>query len=87
MHKLNFEILNGLVKGSIITLLVYLVLKLYFLATGPGLGAAFAGTMEANMYLLEMVGGIILPLAILAGRKKKAERCPSSFWILKGTPG
>lgn len=72
-HKMNYEILNGLVRGCIIALLVYLVLKLYFLVTGPGVGAAFAGTMEANMYLLEMVGGIILPLAILAGRNRKTE--------------
>lgn len=70
-HKMNFAILNGLVKGCIIALVVYLVLKLYFLATGPGFGAAFAGTMEANMYLLEMGAGILLPLAILAGRNKK----------------
>jgi Ni/Fe-hydrogenase subunit HybB-like protein len=72
-HKVNFEILNGLVRGCIIALIVYLILKIYFLATGPGIGAAFAGTTEANMYLLEMIGGIIVPLAILAGRNKKAE--------------
>lgn len=72
-HKMNHEILNGLAKGCIIALVIYLVLKLYFLATGPGIGAAFAGTMEANLYLLEMVGGIVLPLAILAGRNTKLE--------------
>ena len=72
-HKIDFSIIAGLAKGCIIALSIYLVLKLYFLATGPGIGAAFAGTMESNMYLLEIIGGIILPLAILAGRNKKAE--------------
>jgi Ni/Fe-hydrogenase subunit HybB-like protein len=72
-HKLDFGILHGLVRGCIIALIVYLILKIYFLATGPGIGAAFAGTMEANMYLLEMVGGIFLPLAILVGGNKKAQ--------------
>lgn len=70
-HKMNMDILSGLARGCIIALVVYFILKLYFLITGPGIGAAFAGSMEANMYLLEMVVGIILPLMILAGRNKK----------------
>jgi Ni/Fe-hydrogenase subunit HybB-like protein len=70
-HNIDSGIISGLAKGCIITLVIYLVLKLYFLATGPGIGAAFAGTAEANMYLLEVIGGIILPLAILASTNKK----------------
>jgi Ni/Fe-hydrogenase subunit HybB-like protein len=72
-HNIDFGILTGLAKGSIITLVIYLIFKLYFLAAGPGIGAAFAGTPEANMYLLEVIGGIILPLAIFGGRSKKDE--------------
>ncbi len=72
-HNIDSGIISGLAKGCIITLVIYLVLKLYFLATGPGIGAAFAGTAEANMYLLEVIGGIILPLAILASTNKKPE--------------
>jgi len=72
-HNIDLGIISGLARGCIIALVIYLVMKLYFLATGPGIGAAFAGTAETNMYLLEVIGGIILPLAILAGRSKKLE--------------
>jgi Ni/Fe-hydrogenase subunit HybB-like protein len=72
-HKIDFGIISGLARGCLITLFIYLIMKLYFLATGPGIGAAFAGTPEANMYLLEIIGGIIMPLAVLGGRNKKHE--------------
>jgi Ni/Fe-hydrogenase subunit HybB-like protein len=72
-HKLNFGIMYGLVRGTIVALIIYLALKLYYLATGPGIGAIFAGTLEANMYLLEVIGGIILPLVILPSVSKKSD--------------
>ena len=72
-HKMDLGIISGLARGCMTALVIYLFLKLYFLATGPGIGAAFAGTAEANMYLLEVIVGIILPLVILAGRNKKTE--------------
>jgi len=72
-HNINWGIISGLARGCMIAIVIYLVLKLYFLATGPGIGAAFAGTAEANMYLLEVIVGMILPLVILAGSKKKAD--------------
>jgi len=71
-HEVNFGIISGLAKGAMITLVIYFIFKLYYLATGPGIGAVFAGTPEANMYLLEVIGGIILPLAILASANKKS---------------
>lgn len=65
-HKINMDIISGLAKGNMIVLSLYLVLKLFFLVTGPGVGAAFAGGKSANIYLLEMVVGIIVPLAMLS---------------------
>ncbi len=64
-HAPNRDILTGLARGCLITMVIYLVLKAYFLATGPGIGAAFAGTMEANMYLLEIAVGVLAPMALL----------------------
>lgn len=64
-HAPNRDILAGLARGCMITTVIYLLLKTYFLATGPGIGAAFAGTREANMYLLEMAVGVLAPLALL----------------------
>jgi Ni/Fe-hydrogenase subunit HybB-like protein len=59
-------IISGLAKGNLIVICLYLVLKLFFLAKGPGIGAAFIGSKTANMFLLEMVVGIIVPLVMLA---------------------
>jgi Ni/Fe-hydrogenase subunit HybB-like protein len=65
-HKVDKGIISGLAKGNLIVLCLYLILKLFFLAKGPGIGAAFVGGKAANMYLLEMVAGIIIPLAMLS---------------------
>lgn len=65
-HAPDRDILSGLARGILITTAVYLLAKLYFLATGPGIGAAFSGTMEANMYLLELATSIVLPLVMLS---------------------
>jgi Ni/Fe-hydrogenase subunit HybB-like protein len=65
-HKIDKGIISGLAKGNLIVLCLYLVLKLFFLAKGPGIGAAFVGSKTANMFLLEMVAGVIVPLVILA---------------------
>lgn len=64
-HVPNRDILTGLARGVMISAVIYLLLKIYFLATGPGIGAAFAGTREANMYLLEMAVSVIVPLVLL----------------------
>jgi Ni/Fe-hydrogenase subunit HybB-like protein len=65
-HKIDKGIISGLAKGNLIVLCLYLILKLFFLAKGPGIGAAFIGGKAANMFLLEMVAGVIVPLVILA---------------------
>jgi Ni/Fe-hydrogenase subunit HybB-like protein len=65
-HKIDKGIISGLAKGNLIVLCLYLILKLFFLAKGPGIGAAFVGSKTANMFLLEMVAGVIVPLVILA---------------------
>jgi Ni/Fe-hydrogenase subunit HybB-like protein len=67
-HKVDKEIFFGLARGVLNTLVIYLVLKLYFLVKNAGIGAAFDGSLEANMYLLEMFIGILLPIVMLASR-------------------
>jgi Ni/Fe-hydrogenase subunit HybB-like protein len=67
-HKPDMEILSGLARGTFIAGMIYFAMKLWLLAKGPGLTAAFNGTMEANMYLLEMAVGVIIPLGLLARR-------------------
>ena len=64
-HQANMGILSGLARGSIIAIGFYFILKMFVLLKGPGLAAAFDGSMEAKMYLLEMGIGIIAPLLLL----------------------
>lgn len=66
-HEVDPGIYSGLARISLWVTGFYFIYKLYVLATGPGIGAAFAGSMEANMYLLEMVIGVVLPFVMLLG--------------------
>lgn len=65
-HETDMGIMSGLARGSQIALGLYLLMKLWSLITGPGLGAAFAGDFAGNMYLLEMALGVLLPLALFS---------------------
>ncbi len=70
-HSTDAGIFAGLARALTGAAIFYLGLKIYFLVTGPGIGAAFDGSMEGNMYLLEMACSVILPLLLLLGTKMK----------------
>jgi len=65
-HKVPFEIITGLARGSLIVVIFYFIIKVWDLISGPGIGAAFTGSFTANMYLLEMIIGVVLPLILLS---------------------
>lgn len=65
-HKPPMEVLAGLMRGTLIVGTLYLVCKIWLLVTGPGIQAAFDGSFLANLYLLEMLIGVILPLILAA---------------------
>jgi len=65
-HKPPMDILRGLARGSLIVGGLYLVLKLWDLITGPGIGLALNGSLTSNMYLFEMIIGVILPFILLS---------------------
>jgi Ni/Fe-hydrogenase subunit HybB-like protein len=65
-HKPPMDILLGLARGSLIVTGLYLVLRLWDLITGPGIGLALNGSLTSNMYLVEMIIGIILPFILLS---------------------
>jgi Ni/Fe-hydrogenase subunit HybB-like protein len=67
-HDVDPGIFSGLARISLWVIGFYFLYKLFDLATGPGIGAAFAGSMEANMYLLEMIIGVVLPFVMLLGK-------------------
>lgn len=64
-HPVNTEILSGLARGSLVVIIFYLCIKVYLLVSGPGMSAAFDGSMEAKMYVLEMLTGVLVPLILL----------------------
>jgi Ni/Fe-hydrogenase subunit HybB-like protein len=71
-HHVDKEVFLGLAKGTFNTLLIYLVLKLGFLAKS-GIGLAFNGSLEGNMYLLEMLIGVVIPVVLLASEKHRTN--------------
>jgi len=66
-HPVHHEIIQGLGRGTSYVLVFYLVLKIWHLVGRAGIGTAFDGSMEANMYLLEMLIGVIAPIVLLFG--------------------
>jgi Ni/Fe-hydrogenase subunit HybB-like protein len=79
-HKADPDILYGLARGTLITAVIFLAAKMWFLLTGPGVGAAFNGTMEANMYLIEMIIGVVAPI-VLFSMKSIRENVRSIFFV------
>ncbi len=72
-HKVDKEVFFGLARGSLIVLTFYLLLKVYQLFTVASPSMAFDGSVEGNMYLLEMLIGVILPIAILSIKKMRTN--------------
>ncbi|OAT80229.1 NrfD/PsrC family molybdoenzyme membrane anchor subunit [Desulfotomaculum copahuensis] len=60
------QVYNGLIKVTGFMMVFYLLLKIYDLVSRGVLNLAFQNTLEGHMFLLEMLGGIIIPLLIFA---------------------
>jgi Ni/Fe-hydrogenase subunit HybB-like protein len=72
-HKVDKEIFYGLARGSLIVLSFYLLLKVYQLFAVASPGMAFDGSVEGNMYLLEMLIGVVVPIGILSVKKMRTN--------------
>lgn len=71
-HHVDVEIFRGLARGTLITLTLYLIMKI-FLLVRAGVGLAFDGSLGGNMYLLEMAVGVVLPLILLLGERFRRD--------------
>ncbi|MDF1578472.1 MAG: polysulfide reductase NrfD [Desulfobulbales bacterium] len=71
-HHVDVEIYRGLARGTLISLSLLLVLKIFFLFRS-GVGLAFDGSLEGNMYLLEMAIGIVIPMILLLNSRFRKE--------------
>ncbi|MBU2539208.1 MAG: Ni/Fe-hydrogenase cytochrome b subunit [Proteobacteria bacterium] len=65
-HDQEKEILQGLATGTAVTLLIYLVMRLGDIVAKGNLGLAFEGSTASMLFLLEIVGGAIVPMILLA---------------------
>jgi Ni/Fe-hydrogenase subunit HybB-like protein len=72
-HTPPRDVIEGLARGGIIIGSVYLVMKIWHLVTGPGVGAVLDGSFLGNLYLIEMMVGVILPLALLSLRSVRTS--------------
>jgi Ni/Fe-hydrogenase subunit HybB-like protein len=72
-HEIDREIYYGLARGILNTLVIYLILKLFFLFRDAGIGAIINGSLEANMYIVEMAIGVVIPILILASKKNRTN--------------
>ena len=73
------EILKGLARGAKITLALYLVFKLGDLIVRGKLGLLFAADLASLLWLLEIGGGVVVPLVLYSGRKTR-ESTSALFW-------
>lgn len=73
-RTLEMDILSGLAKAEIFVLLGYFILKLIDIGVRGALPFVFHGTREGNMFLLEIIVGVILPFILLCVNKvRKSE--------------
>lgn len=72
-HRPPRDVIEGLARGTLYIGAFYLAVKLIHLFTGPGLAAVFDGSFLANLYLVEMLVGVILPVGLLCIRSVRTN--------------
>ena len=77
--EIRKDIFQGLAKGMLVTLLILLAIKLGDLIYADELGMAFDGSLQGNLFILENMVGIILPIVILLIPKLRR----STHWIFR----
>ena len=77
--EIRKDIFQGLAKGMLVTLILLLAIKLGDLIVAGELGLVFDGSLQSNLFILENLVGIILPIAILLVPKLRQ----SVSWIFR----
>ncbi|AEF93814.1 Polysulphide reductase NrfD [Desulfotomaculum nigrificans CO-1-SRB] len=72
-HKVPIEVLRGLGRIGGWFMLLYLVLKIYDLSNRGVWDLVFAGNLEGNLFLLEMILGVIVPIFIIFSGMSKSR--------------
>ncbi len=72
-HKTPVTVLHGLAKISCYGMMAYLVLKIYDLLERGVFGLMFLGNLEGNLFLIEIIFGLLIPMAIVFSKKGKTR--------------
>jgi len=72
-HKIDVGVLHGLAKISCYAMMVYLALKTYDLVERGVFGLMFQGNLEGNLFLMEIIMGIVVPIAIVFSKRGKTK--------------
>ncbi|MEG6616605.1 Ni/Fe-hydrogenase cytochrome b subunit [Peptococcaceae bacterium 1198_IL3148] len=81
-HQVDPKILRSLIRISGVVMILYLLLKFGDLIHRDALGYIFTGSLEGNMFLLEMVVGVIIPIIICFGPWSKTRAGLFTFGVL-----
>lgn len=72
-HKVPIEVLRGLGRIGGWFMILYLVLKIFDLSNRGVWDLVFAGNLEGNLFLLEIVLGVIVPILIIFSGMSKTR--------------
>ncbi|MEW6695884.1 MAG: NrfD/PsrC family molybdoenzyme membrane anchor subunit [Bacillota bacterium] len=64
-HKVPVEVLRGLAKIGGWFMILYLIMKIFDMSSRNVWNLVFAGNLEGNLFLLEIVLGVIVPILIV----------------------
>lgn len=64
-HEIEHSVMARLLRVGGRIMIVYLIMKLYDIVTMDLWGYVFQGTLQSNMFCLEMIFGIIIPIVII----------------------
>jgi len=77
----RLDIVRGLSRGLLITLIVLFAVKTLELLIAGEIGLVFQGSLQSNMFILETLVGILLPVGILLTRKYREDLT----WIFRAS--
>lgn len=81
-HEVPIPVLRGLVRISGVFMVMYLALKLYDLANRGVFNLMFKGNLEGNLFLLEVILGVIIPIIIAFSGMSGTRKGLITFGVL-----
>lgn len=81
-HEVPIPVLRGLVRISGVFMILYLGLKFFDLANRGVFNLMFAGNLEGNMFLAEVILGVIIPIFIAFSGMSNTRKGLITFGVL-----